>query len=472
MQELTVLNNLKGELNSTGCGFCLAKWTQVTIHLQMGETHSCHHPKTHKVPLAELTRNPSALHNTRYKKQLRREMLEGKRPEECEYCWNVEDSSDLFSDRIYKSNEPWSKPHLEEIKNLDWRQDFNPRYVEVAFSNTCNFKCSYCGPSFSSTWIKEVEKYGGYPTSDNFNDLDWLDKTGKLPILINEENPYVDAFWEWWPELFKDLHTFRITGGEPLLSKDTWKVLDFIIEHENPNTELKLGINSNLGVPDNLVDKLIEKIKIIEERNLVKELVIYTSCDTAGEQAEYIRHGLQYEKLLSNIEKIFKNTIRTSVVIMSTFNALSLFRYKELMAFTYDIKKKYNSPDRYWNPAIFLDSSYLRYPNHQSVKILPVEFADLVDELADFGDSLRLVNKKEEEEWQPWYMGFTDIEIDKLRRISDWMRDPQGRQNLDVQRINFVKFFDEHDRRRGTNFSETFPELVDFYLTCKDLIEN
>jgi len=268
------------------------------------------------------------------------------------------------------------------------------------------------------------------------------------------------------------LHTFRITGGEPLLSKDTWKVLDFIIEHENPNTELKLGINSNLGVPDNLVDKLIEKIKIIEERNLVKELVIYTSCDTAGEQAEYIRHGLQYEKLLSNIEKIFKNTIRTSVVIMSTFNALSLFRYKELMAFTYDIKKKYNSPDRYWNPAIFLDSSYLRYPNHQSVKILPVEFADLVDELADFGDSLRLVNKKEEEEWQPWYMGFTDIEIDKLRRISDWMRDPQGRQNLDVQRINFVKFFDEHDRRRGTNFSETFPELVDFYLTCKDLIEN
>jgi len=105
MQELTVLNNLKGELNSTGCGFCLAKWTQVTIHLQMGETHSCHHPKTHKVPLAELTRNPSALHNTRYKKQLRREMLEGKRPEECEYCWNVEDSSDLFSDRIYKSNE-------------------------------------------------------------------------------------------------------------------------------------------------------------------------------------------------------------------------------------------------------------------------------------------------------------------------------------------------------------------------------
>ena len=129
--ENPIYTNMKVGLNNVGCGFCLAKWTQVTIHLQMGETHSCHHPPTHKIPLVELNRNPSALHNTKFKKKIRKEMLDGKRPSECDYCWNVEDTSDRFSDRIFKSAESWSAPYLEEIKEFGRRQDYNPRYVEV-----------------------------------------------------------------------------------------------------------------------------------------------------------------------------------------------------------------------------------------------------------------------------------------------------------------------------------------------------
>ena len=67
----------KKKLDGIGCGMCLAKWTQVTMHLQMGQTHSCHHPSTHHIPVKEIKRNPSALHNTRFKKKKRKEMLEG-----------------------------------------------------------------------------------------------------------------------------------------------------------------------------------------------------------------------------------------------------------------------------------------------------------------------------------------------------------------------------------------------------------
>ena len=122
-------------------------------------------------------------------------MLEGKRPAECDYCWNVEDNSSGFSDRVFKSNESWSKPHYDEIVNSSWRTDFNPRYVEVAFSNACNFKCSYCGPSFSSAWVKEAKKYGAYPTDDKFNDLKYLQDNNKMPIHHREHNPHVEAFW-------------------------------------------------------------------------------------------------------------------------------------------------------------------------------------------------------------------------------------------------------------------------------------
>ena len=241
---------VKDSLDSIGKGMCLAKWTQVTMQLQTGHNHSCHHPGTHKISELEIARNPSALHNTKFKKLRRKEMLEGKRPEECDYCWGVEDNSDRYSDRVFKSSESWSWDYKEEIFNSNWRDDYNPKYVEVAFSNACNFKCSYCGPAFSSKWVEEVETYGGYPTTDGFNDPEWMKKEDKFPIKHSEYNPYVEAFWKWWPDLYRDLHTFRITGGEPLMNKDTWDILDFIINEPNPNRELKLAINSNLGSPD------------------------------------------------------------------------------------------------------------------------------------------------------------------------------------------------------------------------------
>ena len=70
---------VKKSLDDTGCGFCLAKWTQVTMHLGIGLTHSCHHPVQHKIPLSELQRNPTALHNTKYKKEQRKKGLEEER---------------------------------------------------------------------------------------------------------------------------------------------------------------------------------------------------------------------------------------------------------------------------------------------------------------------------------------------------------------------------------------------------------
>jgi hypothetical protein len=76
--------------NEAGPTFCLAKWHHVTMYLQSGATHSCYHPRPHKIPLNELQDNPSALHNTNEKKQERKLMLEGGKPEGCQYCWNIE----------------------------------------------------------------------------------------------------------------------------------------------------------------------------------------------------------------------------------------------------------------------------------------------------------------------------------------------------------------------------------------------
>jgi len=456
---------VRKQLNETGHGFCLAKWTQVTMHLQLGHTHSCHHPATHQISLKELKRNPTALHNTNFKKRRRKEMLDGERPSECDFCWNIEDNSDRFSDRTFKSGENWSKPYMDEIKQLNWREDYNPKYVEVAFSNACNFKCSYCGPAFSSAWMQEIDKYGAYPTTDSFNDPKHLEFDNKVPYLASAENPYVDAFWKWWPDLYKDLHTFRITGGEPLMSKDTWKVLDYIIEHPDPNRKINIAINSNLGVPDKLVDRFIDKINKICDDDRVAEFVIFTSVDSWGEQAEYIRNGLEFNRFWDNCHKVLQKCPKVILTYMVTYNALSIPNYHKLIKGVYDLKTEYGSTDRYWNSATFLDTSYLRHPKHQTVQVLQGEknWSDKIFHDAQYCDFLGVPLFEKE------YIGYSDVEIQKIKRTHDWMISPIDEKALITQRRNFGYYFKAHDERRGTDFCKTFPELADFYNNCLEI---
>jgi MoaA/NifB/PqqE/SkfB family radical SAM enzyme len=308
--------------------------------------------------------------------------------------------------------------------------------------------------------MEEIEQHGGYPTSDNFNGLHHFKSSGRIPIPQNEVNPYVEAFWKWWPELYHDLYTFRITGGEPMMHKDTMKVLDYIIDSPNPNKELSLSINSNLGVPDSLYKKFKEKFKIISEKGLVRELIIYTSCDGHGEQAEYGRNGLVYNQLMDRIDDLCEYIPRLTINIMSTYNVLSVPSYKKLITDVYSLKAKHTNALRYYRQPLLLDNSYLRYPNHQSIKILDKEWSKEIYEQAqlfEFYEMLRAdVN----------CYGFSDVEIVKVRRIYDYFISIDDEDRM-AHRKDFYKFFSEHDKRRGTDFCKTFPELEEFFHKCK-----
>jgi organic radical activating enzyme len=456
---------VKELLNKIGNGFCLAKWTQTTIHLGLGHTHSCHHPRTHVIPIEEIKKNPSALHNTEYKKLLRKEMLEGGRPTECNYCWNIEDLNNEkdFSDRVLKSAEDWSLPHYEEIVNSPVDKDFSPTYVEISFSNVCNFKCGYCMPSVSSQWMEEVEKYGGYPTSTLYNNLDWVKKQNKMPILHREENPYVEAFWKWWPDLYKEVQHFRITGGEPLLDKNTFKLLDYVIE--NPNPSLRLSINSNLFVPEQLYNKFIEKIKIIEKNQCVKEFTLYTSCEAYGNAAEYIRFGLSYSKWKNNFLKYITEVPRSKITNMATYNCMSVSSFKKFLEDILNFKQFGYLLNRDKNnfKNISLDIPYLNNPPHLNTKILDKSFLKYIDDQIDF----MRINKSDSNKL-PW--GFEELEIHKMERIKTLFQEKlnsiETTQDM-INRKDFALFVDEHDKRRGTNFLETFPEMTDFYNLCK-----
>jgi organic radical activating enzyme len=457
----------KKKLDDVGCGFCLAKWTQVTMHLHNGTTHSCHHPEPHKVSLEELSRNPTALHNSKIKKIARKEMLENKRPSECSYCWNVEDNSNSFSDRVFKSSEPWSEPFFDEISKSDWRDNYNPKYVEVSFSNTCNFKCAYCGPEYSSKWMEEINDHGPYQLSFEYNGTKRMDERNTKPYKHSENNPYVNSFWEWFPELYKSMDTFRITGGEPLLSKDTWKVLDFILETNEPNRNLKLSINSNLGVPDNLIDRLIEKLDEIIRNNLVKEIIIFTSCDGYGIQSEYTRYGMNFEKLFNNIDKVLSALPKVTIVVMSTFNIFSVFSYESLIKKIHELKIKHFNPHRYWSSSIILDTSYLRQPSFMSFRLLKgyisEDFFDRWIKYMKFNSTYRSLNFLQMQNVKD--VGFSTQEIEKVSRLKDiFVSDKNVDDSTLLQhKLDLNTFVKQYESRRGLKVLEIYPELESFF---------
>ena len=447
------LKQAKKILDRTGPGMCLAKWLQVTLHLQNGHTHSCHHPNTHKIPLEEIQEDPGALHNTKFKKEQRKMMMTGSRPEECHFCWNVEDNapkdSDVFSDRIHKSADTWAgKDQYFNVMYTGWEQNIKPTYLEVSFSHACNFKCSYCSPHISSKWMEEIEKFGGYPTTLQYNNLDHTRHQDKMPIPIKEHNPYVEAFWKWWPDVYPTLHTFRITGGEPLMSKDTFKVLDYIIENPNPN--LELAINSNCVLPDKLFDKFIEKIKIIQDNNCVKKFTLFTSAEAYGAKAEYIRHGMDYEVWIDNCHKFLEAVPTATFTIMSTYNALSVTSYIEFLKDVLIMKLKHYNEKR----SINLDIPYLDNPKWMSVRILPLEYKNQILKQIKYMGSNHCEGK-----------GFQNWEMAKLERIQYLFAEEREQTYLK----DFALFFDEHDKRRNTNFLATFPEMSELYTECKNL---
>ena len=148
------------------------------------------------------------------------------------------------------------------------------------------------------------------------------------PILEREENPYIEAFWKWFPEAVKHMTTFRITGGEPLLSKHTKKVIQYLIDNPQPN--LKFAINTNGCPPKGLWEEFTQLIKQLEDTKSIKEFTLYTSAESTGIQAEYSRDGMDWYQFTYNIEYFARNT-RSKISFMSAFNIFSLPTFKDFL---------------------------------------------------------------------------------------------------------------------------------------------
>jgi len=342
----------------------------------------------------------------------------------------------------------------------------NPEYIELSFGNSCNFKCGYCHPRYSSRFLDEIKKFGPY--TKNYTgtyDVDWfIDKLYES----EEDNPYIEAWWKWWPEVSKTLNILRITGGEPTIHGSTYRLLDEI--NKNPMPNLELNINSNLGANPKLFDRFIEKLKPIIEEKKVKESKLFTSIDTWDkDKAEYIRNGLDIELFKRNFDKYLTEIKDSKLSLMITFNNLCVSNFDSLLEQILKWREKYNDKGAKERgninqpiplQRIQMDTPYLKEPPHYDMNILPKEdFTHYMNRHLEF-----MMNFQNDED----NTKFKTLEVEKFRRVVDYFKSAEVSEDyLRKGRSDFYNFFTEHDKRRDTDFLKAFPEYEEFYNSCR-----
>ena len=238
------------------------------------------------------------------------------------------------------------------------------------------------------------------------------------------------------------------------MDPNTYRVFDYVLA--NPSEKLHLNVTSNFSVEPKLFEKYLDYVKRLcdNDSKKLEHFMQYVSLDSGiPAQAEYIRHGLDYPRMASNVERYLRdNPYRNSLTFIVTMNNLTVTGMQALMEWILELRKQYSKTYQ----RVWFDTPVLRQPTWQSLQLLPESYAAKLEECANWMESQVTTGM----------VGFKDYEVQRLRRDIAWMRLGQQQNNSDAK-ANFYRFFAEHDRRRGTDFLAAFPEMRAWWDQCR-----
>jgi hypothetical protein len=225
------------------------------------------------------------------------------------------------------------------------------------------------------------------------------------------------------------------------MSGETWKLLDWFRNNQG-KSKTRLAINSNLGTGVD-IDRLLDAIDGLE-------VDIYTSNESMGLQAEYIRDGLQWHTWTDNMHKLASSGRVRGLHVMNTINALCLDSLPEFLEFLVGLKSRYGRDF----PNFTLN--ILRFPSFQS----PLVLSDQLREY--YGKRLNLFLSDMQS-----HACLHAHEIAHVQRLVDYLdvvKTPHSEAfDLPSLRNDFKQFYSQYDARRGKNFASTFPHMKEWY---------
>lgn len=225
--------------------------------------------------------------NSERYKELRLAMLEGKKLNCCNRCYELEDNTYIWT--LRKNHNQWfGDKHFDLVEKTAEdgsipEADMRMAYMDIRFSNICNMKCRTCGPELSSLHAQEHgELYGKHEVANILNN------DGSIVVNVAKHI----TFWDELQEFLPDVEEVYWAGGEPLITDEHYKILDKWIADGKTDVRLRYTTNfSNLR---------FKKKSIIDYWKHFSDIQVSASLDANGARAELSRHGTHWEQIERN----------------------------------------------------------------------------------------------------------------------------------------------------------------------------
>ena len=228
-------------------------------------------------------------------KNVQQSIIDQQKSPACNTCWRLEDRG-LTSERQLHNRtfDFYLDRDLEKIEQDAIDQLNQPQIIKLSTSNLCNGTCVTCGSDASSAWAALENK----------------------PIKYNKISTEEIEKINW-----ADIKQLSFVGGEPLLEKLNFEILNRLVESNNTNCFVSIVTNGSCALTASQF-QLLGKFP---------NLNICLSIDGVGKRFEYMRYPLSWDLLCENLEKFKKITNNISVSVM--ISNVNVFYYSELIEF-------------------------------------------------------------------------------------------------------------------------------------------
>lgn len=294
-------------------------------------------------------------------REVRRQILNGERPEVCKPCFDLEDQGvESLRQRHINGVIPEARIKLYPNALAQLRDDYTMPFefptMEIKLNNLCNLKCRMCNPLDSTNWKDWKEVVPFYKKENNYL-VPTIDK------LVKSPGQYIGPFDDtdnWWDSLEKLLPHFRrveFAGGEPLMDPQHYKILDMLKPYAK-NIEIKYATNgTTLGISRGRT--------IHDYWPHFKSVAVNVSLDGIHDVYNYIRTNANFTEVEQNIKEIQSIPNVSRVVGAFTAQAGNMLQAAECI--DYFINKM----------GIVFYSHRVSYPNVLSAQVLPVELKNI-----------------------------------------------------------------------------------------------
>lgn len=387
--------------------FCPLPWFNITTDVNGSVRPCCRFAQPgdqvdHKMPWLQ-DGSIKSLWNGPEMRGLRRAFLNGEQPADCSWCWKEEENN------VRSYRQTYIDEYNSDYDNVDFTTDYspNPTVFDLKLSNVCNLKCRMCGPTASSSILKEEKTYKYFTLQDTKEHEYWL--TNKILGTLNEKD-----FMEWLPSIVE----LQFTGGEPLVSPENKQLIKAISETEYAKN-IRVQLNTN-ATHFNTV--------FVEQLKKFKEIHLDASIDDMGPRIEYARHGSKWATLDNNLKR-YNSIKEIKLNVWATVNNYNIWYLDELINYCDEN-----------NIEIALGA--LHTPNELSIQYLPEYLKDAI----------------REKYTKPIHLDpiANELRAKRLKPIINF---------LDASNENLIKEFLKttwiYDRIRKEKFKDVFPEWRD-----------